>query len=359
MKTRATGKKGSTRARLSDFAKRLLAEWQRLRLPNDDAEVILAASGGADSTALLLALDELIKANRLSLSLTIAHLDHSLREASKADAHWLETLANELGYETVTRRSNVRRLASKTTDNLEQAARRARYQFLKATAKRKRTNLVLTAHTLDDQAETILMRLMRGSGAEGLSGTSSVRALEPGSNVKLVRPLLSWARRTDTENFCGLRKVDFRLDEMNDDESFSRIRVRKQLLPLMKSFNNRIVEALSRTATLLNEDAAALSNEATRLLESAGGSPTKNSETESPMLDVDLLLKAPAAIRRRALREWLLRGRGDLLRVEMVHLVAVEGLLNGQRGGRVAELPGGMKVTRRRGFLVLLPKEEG
>ena len=343
MKTRATKKGRTPRPRLSDFARRLLAEWRRLGLPNEDAgkdaAVILAASGGADSTALLLALDELIKAKKLSLDLTVAHLDHGLRKASKADAHWLENLGNELGYEMVMQRSNVKRLAAKTNDNLEQAARRARYEFLEATAKRKRATFVLTAHTLDDQAETILMRLLRGSGAEGLSGTSPVRNLQSNSPVKLVRPLLSWARRTDTESLCRLRNVDFRVDEMNEDEAFSRVRVRKQLLPLMKSFNNRIVEALNRTATLLNEDAAALSDEASRLLEQVGVGPGDNSETQSPTLDVDLLGKAPPAIRRRVLREWILRGRGDLHRVEMVHLVAVEGLLEGRRVGGLRSCP--------------------
>jgi tRNA(Ile)-lysidine synthase len=139
---------------------------------------------------------------------------------------------------------------------------------------------------------------------------------------------------------------------MNDDETFSRVRVRKQLLPLMKSFNNRVVEALSRTASLLNEDAAALADEADRLLELAA-MPRKNSETKAPPLSVSVLLQRPAAVRRRALREWILRSRGDLNRLEMVHLLAVEKLLDGERGGRVAELPSGMKVTRKRGMLEL------
>jgi tRNA(Ile)-lysidine synthase len=216
----------------------------------------------------------------------------------------------------------------------------------------------LTAHTLDDQAETILMRLLRGSAAEGLSGTSPVRPLEPGSEIKLIRPLLAWARRADTENYCRSMQIDFRVDEMNHDESFSRVRVRKQLLPLMKSFNNRVVEALGRTATLLSEDALALSDQAKQLLELAGQDAGKNSETESPPLNVDVLLQAPAAVRRRALREWILRSRGDLHRLEMVHLIAVDGLLKGQRGGRVGELPGGMTVTRKRGMLELSPKKE-
>jgi tRNA(Ile)-lysidine synthase len=215
----------------------------------------------------------------------------------------------------------------------------------------------LTAHTQDDQAETILMRLLRGSSAEGLSGISPVRDLALGSNVKLVRPLISWARRSDTENYCTRRQIDFRVDEMNNDEAFSRVRVRKQLLPLMRSFNNRIVEALNRTATLLSEDAVALSDAARELLDLATEGSAKNSETNLPTLSIEVLSHAPAAVRRRALREWISRSRGDLRRIEMIHLVAVEKLLKGEKGGRVAELPGGMRATRRRGMLELSPKK--
>ncbi|HEV7929642.1 MAG TPA: ATP-binding protein, partial [Nitrosospira sp.] len=207
--------------------------------------------------------------------------------------------------------------------------------------------------TLDDQAETVLLRLLRGSAAEGLSGTPTVRELKPGSQVKLVRPLLTWTRHSETEDYCRLRRITFRVDEMNDDEAFSRVRVRKQLLPLMTSFNSRIVEALSRTASLLHEDAFALTEEARRLLQLAAIPVDNNSETGSSPLSVSILLQAPAAVRRRALREWILRARGDLKRVEMVHLMAVEKLLGGGRGGRVAELPGGMKATRKRGALEL------
>ncbi len=343
--------------KLSRFARSLLAEWQRLDLPESDAEIVVAVSGGADSTALLLGLDELITLEKLRLKLTVAHLDHGLRDDSSKDAKWVSQLAKELGYGIVVGRTNLKTKTTKPRENLEQAARKARYEFLQKTANKKRSGFVVTAHTLDDQAETILLRLLRGSAAEGLSGAPAVRELVRGSQVKLARPLLAWARRTDTEDYCRRRQIDFRVDAMNDDEAFSRVRVRKQLLPLMKSFNNRVVEALGRTATLLGEDAAALSDEARRLLESAVPKPGKNSETRMPSLSVNVLLQAPAAVRRRALREWILRSRGDLNRVEMVHLIAVEKLLKGERGGRVAELPGGIKVTRRRGMLELSHKK--
>lgn len=366
------------KVRLSPFAKSLLEEWRRLELPISEASVVVAVSGGADSSALLLGLEELIKQGKLRSKLVVAHLDHGLRQDSKKDAQWVMKLAKDLGFDMVAGRANLKALASsktktktkgkatttttktkpsKSPENLEQAARKARYEFLHKTATRLDSQHVLTAHTLDDQAETVLMRLLRGSAAEGLSGTPSVRELKRGSNVKLVRPLLAWARRRDTEDYCRLRQIDFRVDEMNDDETFSRVRVRKQLLPLMKSFNNKVVEALSRTANLLNEDASALSDEANRLLELALQEPDTNSETKSPSLSVSVLLQWPAAVRRRALREWILRARGDLKRLEMVHLVAVDKLLIGDRGGRVAELPDGMKITRKRGRLELSNKK--
>jgi tRNA(Ile)-lysidine synthase len=331
-----------------------------LDLPASGASVVVAVSGGADSSALLLGLEELIRTQKLRLKLIVAHLDHGLRPESRKDARWVAQLSKQLGLEVVLSRVNLKTQVTagkQRRENLEQAARKARYEFLSRVATKNAAAYVMTAHTLDDQAETVLMRLLRGSAAEGLSATPEIRELKPDSTILLVRPLLSWARRNDTEHYCRSRGINFRLDEMNEDESFSRVRVRKQLLPLMQSFNNRIVETLGRTATLLNEDAAALSDDANRLLELATEKPWKNNETEPPSLSVSVLLQRPVAVRRRALREWILRARGNLHRLEMVHLVAVEKLLNKGRGGRIAELPDGMTITRRRGMLQLSRKK--
>jgi tRNA(Ile)-lysidine synthase len=307
----------------------------------------VAVSGGADSVALLLALDELLSEHRLAASLTIAHLDHGLRRTSGEDARWVEDLARRLGYDVRLERLPVGDLAQSGRDNLEQAARRARYEFLARVSEDCGARVVLTAHTVDDQAETVLLRLLRGSGAEGLGGMEPVRALYAGSGVLLARPLLNWARRAETEEYCRERGVEFRDDEMNEDETFARVRVRKRLLPLMQVFNARVVEALARTARLLREDSRTLDNLAALLLEEAQG----GSAAEESGLSVDVLAGASAGLRRRALRLWLAKGRGDLRRLEMVHLVAVERLLSGERGGRVVELPGGARVSRRKGRL--------
>ena len=344
------------RKRLSGFAEALLKEWERLALPVMDERVVVAVSGGADSVALLLALDELLKTGRVAVRLTVAHLDHGLRGKQGAeDARWVMELAGEIGVEVKMGRASVKKLAADVGDNLEQAARRARYEFLAEVAEECGARVVLTGHTLDDQAETVLLRLLRGSGAEGLSGMEPVRELVTGKDVMLARPLLRWARRAETEKYCRERGVEFRMDEMNEDEGFARVRVRRRLLPLMESFNPRVAESLARTAELLREDATVLNEAAAELLKAAsveeGASGNAGGASIGASLNVNLLAQAQAAVRRRALRLWIASGRGDLRRLELVHLLGVEKLLKGERGGRRAELPGGSFVERRRGRL--------
>ncbi|HVG30481.1 MAG TPA: tRNA lysidine(34) synthetase TilS [Pyrinomonadaceae bacterium] len=347
------------------FARKLLAEWRGLGLPREGAGVVVAASGGADSTALLLALAELRGRGLLSVELKAAHLDHGLRgEAGADDARWVEGLARGLGCGFESARAAVAQRARESRDNVEQAARRERYEFLARIAREWGAQLIVTGHTLDDQAETVLLALLRGSGADGLSGMEPVRPISEGeTSVLLARPLLGWARRAETEGYCEARGVCAREDAMNEDESFARVRLRRRVLPLLETFNPRAVEAVARAAGLLRADAEALGREARQLLGEAadegaqprpgegdgraGESSERGASEVVPPLRVGALAAAMPAVRRRALREWLARARGDLRRVELAHVVAVEKLLEGGRGGRVAELPGGGRVERR------------
>jgi tRNA(Ile)-lysidine synthase len=359
---------------------------------------LVAVSGGTDSTALLLALEELSKAGLLELEVGAAHLEHGLRgESGREDALWVSELARALGFECVVGRASVAERARATRDNLEQAGRRARYEFLAVEARRTGACAVLSAHTLDDQAETVLLRLLRGSGADGLGGMVATRVLEEGGEVCLRRPLLGWARRADTEGYCRERGVEFRADAMNEDERFARVRVRRQLMPLLETFNPRAVEALARAAELLREDSAALERLAAVLLEEAragvrespadvraargnvrevradaqdGDAQEGGADIQEACVDVvewrddaawplrvEVLAGALPGLRRRALRLWLARGRGDLRRLSHAHLRGVEKLSEGTRGGRVAELPGGASVERRRGLLLFRGKK--
>jgi tRNA(Ile)-lysidine synthase len=399
--------------RLSSFARRLSQEWRRLALPVKGERVVVAVSGGADSCALLLAFDELVRAGRMALTLKVAHLDHGLRgEAGVEDARRVAELARELGYEVVVRRAEVSRRARESRDNLEQAARRERYEFLGHVAREWEARAVAVGHTLDDQAETMLLALLRGSGARGLGGMRERRGFhEAGDELLLVRPLLGWARRAETLKYCESRGASVRADEMNEDERFARVRVRKRLLPLLETFNPRAVETLARTAGLLRREADALEDlggrlllEACRAAHTKSGAKRRGSAAagrqapdernanahesdaiensllhgedslrlnEDPLplnedsltlsggslplvgdsLSVEVLRGASEAVRSYALRGWLAARRGNLRRIESVHIEAVEKLLEGEGGGRVAELPGGSRVERRRGLL--------
>jgi tRNA(Ile)-lysidine synthase len=352
--------RGEGRGRVSAFARRLLREWRRRGWPARGEDVIVAVSGGADSTALLLALEELKRVGLLDTGLTVAHLNHGLRgEQGATDARWVSELARSLGSACIVGRASVAESARERRDNLEQSARRARYEFLAEAARGVSARAVLAAHTLDDQAETLLLRLLRGSGAEGLGAMAAERVLEEGDELLLLRrPLLSWARRADTEGYCRERGVEFRADAMNEDERFARARVRRRLVPLLETFNPRAVEALARAAALLREDSFALDVLAADLLEEARDEDEAKDARAAWPLRVEVLVAALPALRSRALRLWLARGRGDLRRLSRANMHGVERLLEGTRGGRVAELPGGSSVERRRGLL-LFRRENG
>jgi len=334
---------------LSTFARKLHLEWKRLDLPKGNAAVIAGVSGGADSVALLLALDELQRAEKLDLEIIVAHLDHKLRKNSALDAHWVQKLAKRLGYRSVVGSVDVARKAARGRQNVEQTGRRARYAFFADVLKKNRTHVVLTAHTLDDQAETVLLNLLRGAGMDGLAGIEPARQLVPGSDASLVRPLVKWARRRDTEAYCRARSAQFLNDEMNADERFARVRVRRQLLPLMATFNPKIVDSLARMAELAREDRATLERKAVELLQAA--MPFNGKTGMTKRLSIHGLSTSQAGLRRRALREWVKKCRGDVRRLERVHILAIDSLVFGQRGGRVVELPGGARITRKRDLL--------
>jgi tRNA(Ile)-lysidine synthase len=186
-----------------------------------------------------------------------------------------------------------------------------------------------------------------------LSGIEPRRPLSLQSEIVLARPLLSWARRQDTEAYCRLKSIDYREDEMNFDDSFSRVRVRKELLPLLEKLNPRFVDNVVRNSELFRQDAAALNLAASALLD------RDNSSMPARPLRTAPLRAAPAGLRRRALRLWLAQHRGDLRRIEHAHILAIEKLMLSQKSGRIVELPGGGSAFRQSGMLHYRPRGSG
>jgi tRNA(Ile)-lysidine synthase len=332
------------------FVRNLLTEWRKLSLPFETETFVIAVSGGADSVSLAIALNDLKKRKKLNLRFVIAHFNHDLRgEESEKDALFAKNLAEKLGFEFVGGISDSRFQISKK-GNLEQNARNSRYSFLIETAESLEAYAVLTAHTINDQAETFLLNLIRGSGMAGLSGMKSVITnyelritnYEQKSQTRLIRPLLNWAKREDTEEFCRENKIDFRCDAMNEDLNFTRVRVRKMLLPLLKEFNPKIIETLSKTAGLMSIEREELANIKNHL-----------PKIKDEFLILKDLKTLPKSTLYQILRDWLKSFRGNLRQLELKHIEAIERLAFSRKSGKIVELPNGDSVLKEGGKLFI------
>ncbi|HJR19903.1 MAG TPA: tRNA lysidine(34) synthetase TilS [Actinomycetota bacterium] len=246
--------------------------------------VLVAVSGGPDSLCLLHALHRIAPA--LELDLHVAHFDHRLREGSAADASFVARTAERLGLPVTTRAASSTEVPKGLSP--EGAARERRYAFLEETADVVGATRIATGHTLDDQAETVIMRVIAGTGVHGLGGIPPVRG-------RVIRPLIE-VRRAETESFGRALKLGPRRDPTNADTAFPRNAVRADLLPfLVEHFNARAPEALARLADLARDEDDLLEELAAEALEPeivAGGL----------RIPVDRLLALPVALQRRVLR---------------------------------------------------------
>jgi tRNA(Ile)-lysidine synthase len=293
--------------------------------------VAVAVSGGADSVALLALLME--ARDELGIVVAIAHYNHRLRgEASDDDARFVEQLARARNVEYFT--------ATSTTlhdRNIEALARRDRYAFfsqLVGSVKGDgRVKKIATAHTADDQAETVLTRLLRGAGPAGMSGI--LPSLDGGA---IVRPLLD-TRRADLRAWATDRALTWREDASNLDDRFLRNRIRHQLLPLLeREYNPAIVDVLGRAAEVARADEAEWQSQteelAARLLSQEDG-PER--VWKLPLPD---FVKLSEGQQRRLLRAAMMRAKGDLRRIDFRHVEQIRLLALKQGAGGRLELPG-------------------
>ncbi len=326
---------------MTELEKKLQASLRRLGI-GAQTSVLVAISGGADSTALLDAMCRLRDREGLPGALFAAHLNHLLRgEESEADELFVKHLAASLGVPILVERQAVAEASRAEKGNLEATARRLRYDFLQRAARQCGASVIFTAHTRDDQVETILMRLLRGSGPEGLRGIHSVIELEAG--LRLLRPLLD-VTRAEVIAHCQHYGITFRVDSSNLSTGFARNRVRHQLLPLLRSFNPRVELALQRLVQQIELDNDCLCEMAAEVVAAA---------SKGDSIALLPLRSLHPALRGRALRLWLRAARGHLRRLNAAHLQAIDRLVTRSQSGRYVELPGGWRLVREFEQLVL------
>lgn len=220
----------------------------------DSLVAVVAVSGGPDS--LCLADATLATRERTGIHVVIAHLDHQLRgEASRQDAEFVRAYADQHGALCVVEQADVSRLAAWARCSVELAARRARYTFLARVAREHRARAVALAHHADDQAETLLLRLLRGTGSLGLRGMRRLSPLPGAPNLIAVRPLLRFTR-AQIEHYCRECGLHPRHDETNQSLDYRRNQIRHEVLPLLERYNPNLRAALARLADIAAEESA-------------------------------------------------------------------------------------------------------
>jgi tRNA(Ile)-lysidine synthase len=305
---------------MHELATRLLKTIRKQKLLRPGERVAVAVSGGADSVALLFLLEEL--RSELGIVLSVAHVNHKLRsEESDDDEHFVARLAARLGLEldavsAPIAGKAIRQSDARATSGIEAAARKLRYGFFRELAERGCATKIATAHTLDDQAETVLLRIFRGTGIRGLAAIHPTLQLGRAKNggmgalaragtksagtfsVEVVRPLLGF-RRHDLRDYLRARNEPWREDSSNDDPAFLRNRIRHRLLPLItQEFGGLALQHMAELAEIARAE-----EEYWSAGESKGG--TKASAPPAAGIEVSDLLSHPLAVRRRQVRAWL------------------------------------------------------
>lgn len=291
-------------------------------------KVLVGVSGGPDSVVLLYVLKCLKK--EMQIALHVAHLDHGLRPDSEKDRLFVEALAKKLKLPCTSARINVRELVKK--GSLEEVSRNIRLDFFFKVAKKLRADKIALGHNLDDQAETVLMRILRGSGLYGLSGIAPKRKF---SNYQIIRPLLE-VRRQDIEAYLKRRRIKTRQDKTNLEEIYFRNKIRNRLLPLLeREYNKNIKTVLSNMANIVSDDYHYLCRAAENAVRRLG-----------KRINLAKFLRLHPAIQRLALRLTLQALKGSIRRITLQHIREVEDLILNRPAHSVVDLPGGISVIK-------------
>ncbi|MFH1502569.1 MAG: tRNA lysidine(34) synthetase TilS [Candidatus Eisenbacteria bacterium] len=303
--------------------------------------VLAAVSGGPDSVCLLHVLAGL--RDELEFELRVAHLDHRFRgEESRRDAEFVSDLAGRLGLPCRCEEENVPAFLLSNSMSKQDAARMLRYKFLVTVSKQEYCQRIATGHNADDQAETVLMRVIRGSGPDGLAG------IPPKRDGTIIRPLIDvW--RSEIESYLEEHDLPHRTDESNLESAYARNRVRNELLPVLAEYNPRISQSLVTLGRIMT----GVREHFDRLTDEALPRVVKSTRLGQFALDSTVLSGYDEALQRSVFRRVLETLRPDLPPPSFRHVESIAELLRRNEVGVAAELPDGAKARLEHGCLTL------
>ena len=312
------------------------------------AGVVCAVSGGADSIAMLHGLDAVNRRLARSWRLHAAHLNHGLRAEAAADAAFVAKMAESLGLPCTIKAIDVAALARQNRQTVEEAGRRLRYEFFEEAATAVGAKIVALGHHADDQAETVLHRIARGTGIHGLAGMPRRRAIRAGSGIDIVRPMLG-LRRSELRAYLDEQRIPYRHDATNDDtNAATRNQIRHRLIPLLRELVNPEIEtALIRLAAHAERTRDAIRSFA----EDALNRLQIRRDGQSITLSAEALAALPRAVQTEVLMLALMRLDAPLQAVDFERIDAAVDIAGSQSRNRRVELPGGVLVEHCAGEL--------
>jgi len=298
--------------------------------------VLAAISGGPDSVFLLYALKKL--KNKLKLKkVVVCNLDHGLRaDESKEDSTFVRKLSSELGFEFIHKTINLKKLARKGIST-EEAAREERYKFFEEAAAKSGADILATGHTLDDQAETVLMRFIKGSALKGIVGIAPVREF---GRLKVIRPLIE-IEKYEIIDYLDGDGIGYRIDRSNAEPIYFRNVVRSQILPFLEKYNPKLKRSLFNLAEHLREDFDFIEQAKSKIVR--GQSDPGAMRVEIRLKDIAV---QPRALQKEILRDLLEDAGGEVKRLSFRHWKEMESLIRHKSTGNSVDLPGGIRVMR-------------
>ena len=296
-------------------------------------KLIIGVSGGVDSIALLHILKTIYQPNQL----IVAHLDHQLRSSSAKDAQFVQEIAASWHIPCDVKKIDVAQLAGEQSLSLEEAGRLARYEYFGQLALREGARAVLVAHHADDQAETVLMHLLRGTGLSGLRGMLSVAPLLGADDCLLIRPFLH-TTRAEIETYCQEHDLQHIQDASNNDTRFLRNRVRHELLPILADYSPQIFTRLQQLATTVAADYELLE----MVTEESWTAVLHSHTPETIQLKLADWLTLPLALRRRTLRKAVQILNSSVGDIGLQTIEQAREVIEKKHTGAQAFLPGGL-----------------
>lgn len=298
--------------------------------------ILATVSGGPDSVFMLLTLVSLKCKLKLG-DIAVCNIDHGLRgDESKEDSAFVRKLAHKLGLKIFHKTINLSPAGS-TKLSTEERAREARYKFFKEAATAAGAKVIATGHTLDDQAETVLMRIIKGSSLKGIVGIAPVR--EEG-DLRFIRPLIE-IEKDEIVRYLDTNSTPYRIDRTNLEPIYFRNIVRRQIIPFLEKYNPRLKRALFSLAEHLREDFEFIEDEKKKAGREMG--PSESGMTEVALKDIVVQSRA---IQKEILRDMLESSGGEVKKLSFRHWKEMDRLLRSREKGISVDLPGGIRVTK-------------